>query len=105
MAGEWEHLLTTAEAGAAKGRWRVRPMSGQIVAARLEIEQLTAALLSLEPVDPRGVAMARRLVRDGAGPVYNPRCKRSVADAVDECLGALEPAPANPGGVRNAHAR
>ncbi len=49
LAGEWKHLLALAETGPVNGRWRVRPMTDRILAARPEIEQLTAALYSLEP--------------------------------------------------------
>jgi hypothetical protein len=105
LAGEWEHLLALAENGPVNGRWRVRPMTDRILAARSEIEQLTAALYSLEPVNPYGVALARRLVRDGAGPVYDPRSGRSLLDAIDESIAALDPGPTGPISVRRAHAR
>jgi hypothetical protein len=82
-------------------------MSGQILAARAAIERLTEALYSPELVDPRGLAMARRLVRDGAGPVYDPRADRSLADALAECLDALDPSRrcAMSYGPADAHAR
>jgi hypothetical protein len=67
-------------------------MTRRIRAARPEIERLTAILYSPEPVNPRGVAIARRLARDGTGPVYDPRCGRSLVDEVDEMIAALGPA-------------
>jgi hypothetical protein len=90
VAGEWEHLLALAGNGPVTGRWRVRPMTDRILAARSEIERLTAALYSLEPVNPCGVAMARRLARDGAGPLYNPSSGRSLVAALDESIAALD---------------
>jgi hypothetical protein len=91
VAGEWDHLLALAETAPDRSRWRVSPMTRRIRAARPEIERLTAILYSLEPVDPRGVAIARRLARDGTGPVYDPRCGRSLVDEVDEAIAALGP--------------
>jgi hypothetical protein len=91
VAGEWDHLLQLAETGPVRSRWRVRPMTDRILTARSQIEQLTAALYSLEPVNPCGVAMARRLIRDGAGPVYDPGSERSLADAIHESIAALDP--------------
>lgn len=66
-------------------------MARRIRAARPEIERLTGILYSLEPVDPNGVAVARRLARDGTGPLYDPHCERSLVDEVDEAIAALCP--------------
>jgi hypothetical protein len=91
VAGEWDHLLALAETAPVKSRWRVLPMTRRIRAAQPEIERLTAILYSLEPVNPRGVAIARRLARDGTGPVYDPRCGRSLVDEVGGAIAALGP--------------
>jgi hypothetical protein len=91
VAGEWDHLLELAEATPVKTRWRVRPLTRRIRAARPEIERLTATLYSLEPVNPQGVAVARRLVRDGTGPVYDPHSGRSLLDEVGRAIAALDP--------------
>lgn len=92
VAGEWERLLATAEDGPRQRRFRVHPLARRMLAAHAEIEQLTSVLFSLEPVDPRGVAMAHRLATDGAGPVYDLRSRRSLPAAIEACIGALEPA-------------
>jgi hypothetical protein len=57
----------------------------------------SAALLGLadrldgpDPVNARGVALARALLTDGArSPLFNPNCHRTVADVVWEIADAL----------------
>jgi hypothetical protein len=90
LASAWRNLLALVDGDDAPSRWSVRPLSAAVTTARCEIEQLIAALYSLEPVNPRGVALARLLVRDGTGPVYNPASEEALIDAVDECLRALD---------------
>ena len=51
-------------------RWAVIPSRRAIEANRAELRDLVAMLRAPRPVYARGVAMLRRLVRDGAGPAY-----------------------------------
>jgi hypothetical protein len=41
-----------------------------VLAARQELIQLIARLSSREPLEPRGVALARLLIYDDAGPIF-----------------------------------
>jgi len=102
VAGEWENLLALAERRPRNGQLRVTPMTARILAARPAIDRLTDALYSVEPVDARGVAIARALVRDGTGPVYNPYSAQSLTDVIDHAIAALEPHPVV--GSPDAHA-
>lgn len=51
-------------------RWAVIPSRRAIDANRAELWDLVAALRAPMPVYARGVAMLRRLLRDGTGPAY-----------------------------------
>ena len=53
------------------------------------IERLVDRLLATEPVDVRGVALARLLITDGAGPLYSNRRQRAVTEAVARALDAV----------------
>jgi hypothetical protein len=103
LAGEWENLLALAGSRPRNGRLRVTPMTARILEAQPAIERLTDVLYSPEPVDARGMAIARALVRDGTGPVYNPYSAHSLVDAIDQAVAALEPGPGL--GSPDAHAR
>lgn len=57
-----------------------------VLACAPELRRLAAVLDSPEPVSPRGLALGRRLVTDGAGPLYYS----AGADALRQaCLHAL----------------
>jgi hypothetical protein len=64
--------------------------------ARPELIQLTLTLRSSEPVDPRGVALAARLLSDATSPVYlapGGACERddeALQRLVQSILGVLE---------------
>ncbi len=46
-----------------------------------------------EPVSPRGILLAQRLLTDGFSPLFDPGCERSVVQAVFEVQDALEALP------------
>jgi hypothetical protein len=50
------------------------------------------ALVTPLPVPARGVAMALRLLCDGAGPLYDPHSKTDLVAALREARGQLDPA-------------
>ncbi|HLH99779.1 MAG TPA: hypothetical protein VKV06_03270, partial [Acidimicrobiales bacterium] len=58
--------------------------AGSILAAWEEIGRLVVVLSADRPPDVRLVALARRLLVDGAGPVYEPGgdLRRVLADAL-----------------------
>jgi hypothetical protein len=69
-----------------------RPPGPQVSWAADELLGLAAALERSEPVDVRGVALARELLRDGRGPLYADRGGRCLAKAAAAATAALDPA-------------
>ena len=71
LASCWQAVLDRVSAAS---RWtdpRMPLMRSRVAAATAEIRQLIGALRASAPVSARGVAMARRLLTDGTGPLYN----------------------------------
>jgi hypothetical protein len=74
-----------------------RPLFSAVVIDREAVRADREAILGLaerleaeDPVNPRGIVLARRLVTDGIdSPLYNRRCGRTVAAAVWEISDAL----------------
>jgi hypothetical protein len=60
---------------------------------RREILELARRLEGTAQVSPGGVVRARALLTDGCSPLFNPRCERTVAQAVSEVHDALEGLP------------
>lgn len=63
----------------------------QVLDAAPLIDRLADRLDGAEPVDVRGVALARLLITDGAGPLYSIDRSRAVRDAVEKALNAVPP--------------
>jgi hypothetical protein len=63
-----------------RGPLRAGPIRGRVSAASEELAALAGALAQPDPVSPRGVAQTVLLLTDGAGPLYNPASRASVAD-------------------------
>jgi hypothetical protein len=102
-AANWERLLRVAQAarqsasGPPARRWGARPAAmpvcaRQIVAAEPAIRELVSCLSMPLPVPAQGVAMARVLLTDATGPVYNARSRVSLATALDAAITYLDPA-------------
>jgi hypothetical protein len=70
---------------------QVRLREPEIIAVRSEIRDLAEQLEADSAVDPRGVILADRLIRDGDSPLFWP-CNDSVGSAVEEARSALDPA-------------
>jgi hypothetical protein len=71
-----------------------RPLFSAVVIDRAAVRADREAILGLaeaeDPVNPRGIVLARRLLTDGIdSPLYNRRCGRTVAAAVWEVSDAL----------------
>jgi hypothetical protein len=74
-----------------------RPLFSAVVIDRAAVRADREAILGLaerleaeNPVNPRGIVLARRLLTDGIdSPLYNRRCGRTVAAAVWEISDAL----------------
>jgi hypothetical protein len=73
LADCWQAVL---DRSMADSRWtdpRMPLLRARLAAANTEIRQLIGALRASAPVSARGVAIARQLLTDGAGPLYNAR--------------------------------
>jgi hypothetical protein len=57
--------------------------------ARAALAQLGAALRSLDAVQPRGVALTRRLLTEPASALFNPKSPEALYEAAREALLAL----------------
>jgi hypothetical protein len=60
-----------------------------VTGGRRPILRLAQQLEGRAPVSARGVVLARALLTDGCGPLFNPACGRSVDQAVAEAEDAL----------------
>jgi hypothetical protein len=69
-----------------------RPAGPQVLRAAPQLLALAERLEHTGPVDARGVALARQLLRDGFGPLYADRGARRLAEAAAEATIALDPA-------------
>jgi len=73
------------------------PLFSAVVVDRVAVRADREAILGLaerldaeDPVNPRGIVLAGRLLTDGIGsPLYNRRCGRTVAAAIWEISDAL----------------
>jgi hypothetical protein len=91
LAEGWSRLVEVTRARAhGAARARVAPPRERLAAAEPQIQQLVARLRSPVPVAARGVAAANLLLRDGTGPLYNPRCHDDLRAAVIHAIGWME---------------
>jgi hypothetical protein len=91
LAEGWTRLAEVTRARAhGSARTRVAPPRARFAAAQPQIQQLVARLRSPRPVAVRGVEAASRLLCDGAGPLYNPRCQDDLRAAVIHAIGWME---------------
>ena len=99
-AANWERVLQVARQSAGvlplpRSRVRAAPVpvcASRILAAEPAIDELMACLSVPLPVPARGVAMARVLLTDAAGPVYNWRSRASLTAALEAAIAHLDPA-------------
>jgi hypothetical protein len=68
------------------------PVGLQVAQAAPELLALADRLQRRGPVDARGVALARELLRDGLGALYADRGGPCLAEAAREATEALDPA-------------
>lgn len=92
LAGYWDHLLERARLAPAVIGGPIPLARAQIVAARPEIVELSAALRVRSPVPVRGVAQATELLTDGTGPVYSRRSHRDLRAELRTAITRLDPA-------------
>jgi hypothetical protein len=91
IAENWLDLLQAARRPAAPRDPRVSLCRDDIVRADRELRAMLDALVISLPVPVRGVAMANRLLCDGAGPLYNYRCPDDLQTTLREVARQLDP--------------
>jgi hypothetical protein len=64
----------------------------RILSSEGDLRAVIRALLAPLPITARGVAIARRLLIDGTGPVYNPQCQVDLQAALRAAASQLDPA-------------
>jgi hypothetical protein len=92
LAHSLERLVSTAETSRPTSRAAVRvPVRREAVRrARPDLEALSRRLRSVELVNVRGVAMARLLLADGAGPLYRSCRSRDLRAEVNLALAQMD---------------
>jgi hypothetical protein len=90
LADNWLDLLAPAHEPAGFLNSRVPLVFDRIIAAQPQIRELADALLAPMPTS-RGVAMARSLLSDGSGPIYNSACSTDLELALSEVIARLDP--------------
>ena len=100
LASDLERILVLAERPELRRLGAVPVQRYQVIDAagllrRLDAAGLLRRLIGLlrgpQPVSPRGVAMARRLVVDGTTPVYARAPRGAVAKAVRDAIAHADP--------------
>lgn len=89
VASELQHLVRTAQRSRDPLDRGLQICRTEVLHAREELEEIAYHLLSSEPVDARGVARVRLLLRDGSSPVYRFRRRGELEQALQEALEAL----------------
>ena len=65
----------------------------EIWLSRERLEALAAVIDGPEPVEPRGIARAEMLLRDGTSPFYYPPVRHKLAAALEQAMDALTARP------------
>jgi hypothetical protein len=91
LADNWEHLLDVARDPALRPNGRIPLCRERIAEAESEVRSMLVTLVTAGPVSARGVAMASRLLSDGAGPLYNRRNPADLVAAIREVTAHLDP--------------
>jgi hypothetical protein len=92
LAENWLNLIVCAREPHEFLSPKIPLIRERVIDARTEIESLADALRA--PVSTvRGVTMARSLIVDGAGPIFNRGCAVELASQLREVIAQLDPIP------------
>jgi len=89
LANDWEHLLARARRPIVPRSPRLPVESTTILAAEHQVRELIALIRQPAHVKPRGMALARLLLTDGTGPLYNSRRSADLGPALQAAATAL----------------
>jgi len=92
LARCWLNLLDLARTPAVPGAKRAPICRRRIAAAEAEVRSMVLVLSGAGPIPAPGVAMASRLLNDGAGPLFNPLSPTELRSALREVTAHLDPA-------------
>jgi len=93
LASSLIRILQDAEGGSVPD-WNAlgpRHHPTHVLSARAEIEVLIEHLLAPAPVGGRGVALVRRLLTDGGGPLYRRTSESALELEIGKAVRALDP--------------
>jgi hypothetical protein len=90
LAESWLRLLIEARMPYNPLSLAVPLVRSAVLAAQDQIHSLAEALVSSLPT-VRGVAMSVAMLRDGAGPLFNPNSEINLTHAVEEIIAQLNP--------------
>jgi hypothetical protein len=96
LAEDWEHLLQACRRPVAVRTSRLPLSRDRILAAEGEIRDMVAALSDARLESAAGVAKASLLLRDGTGPLYNPRCTTDLGVAIQNATRHIRTLPHDP---------
>jgi hypothetical protein len=91
LAYDWTDVLAQVRTPRGFRDPRVPINRDDVLANERGIRNLIDALVASTPGQVRGIAVMRRLLTDGAGPLYNPHCSDSLRDVVGELAALLDP--------------
>ena len=94
LADNWNGLLHRARQPVPTFGRHVPLCRERIVGAEAEVRSLVTALVTPSPVPARGVAIASRLLCDGAGPLFNVHWSGDLAATVRRAVELLDPSAA-----------
>jgi hypothetical protein len=89
LADSLDEAILTAD-GRGPRLVSIRPLARQVHAARPALRELADALRAEEEVEPAGVLLARRMLTDGAGPLYHECGDDVLRRAAEQATAALQ---------------
>jgi hypothetical protein len=96
LARRWTNVLEQARQQPVPRLVRAPLQRGAVIAAAQDLHEMISVLTSGRRIDARGVAMARSLLTDGTGPLYNRRSLVDLGAVVREATRHMDPVAARP---------
>jgi hypothetical protein len=91
LAQNWDDLLFQVRRPPRALDHRVPLCRDRILACESDVKQMVKSLAISLPLSAKGVAMAKCLITDGSGPLYNRDCADDLRGALTEILSHLDP--------------
>jgi hypothetical protein len=90
LVHNWEHLVDLARRGPSAGGPHAFLCRERIAACEADVGDMTDLLGASSPTQAAGVAMARQLLCDATGPLYNRRSPTDLRTALRETITRLD---------------